>query len=108
MSYSDSLPDGLGKSLETLQSHIMGPEELIDADKARKVDGVWEGGLLWERSDYAVNIAASERCYTAAQSYQIQRNLTSPAVGAKVYGDPTDHHKLRRELVEVPTTASAL
>ncbi|TFK78641.1 hypothetical protein K466DRAFT_606793 [Polyporus arcularius HHB13444] len=97
---SESLPDGLETSIEKLQTDILGPDELIDEDKARKVDGVWKGGIHWERSDHAINIAASERCYTVAQSYQIQRNLTSPAVGAKVYGDPTDHHTLRRKIIE--------
>ncbi|KAI0681802.1 hypothetical protein C8T65DRAFT_751241 [Cerioporus squamosus] len=96
----DVLPDGMEKSLEDHQQDILGPDELMDAEKARKVDGVWCGGILWERSDYAVNIAASERCYTNAQSYQIQRNLTPPAVGEKVYSDPTEHHELRKKIIQ--------
>lgn len=101
LSLRDALPEGMAKSLQDLQEDILGSEELMDAEKARKVDGVWCGGIHWERSDYAVNIATSERCYTVAQSYQIQRNLTSPAVGAKVYGDRTTHHDLRKKVIQV-------
>ena len=69
--------------------------------KARKVDNKYEGGIAWERSDRAVNIGNSERCYTLAQSYQIQRNLAGPTTGTRDVDSDEWHAAMRAEVIKV-------
>ena len=64
-----------------------------DSQKARlDEDGAWVGGIRFERIRLAVNVEGADRCYTLGQSYQVQRNLSGPSVGAKIESDVTNHH----------------
>ena len=66
-------------------------------------DGTYTGGTHFERDDHALNVHNAPRCYTLAQSYQVQRNLVGPAAGAKIAmgENPTEHLLLRQQIIEV-------
>ena len=81
----------------------LGKREDRTANKAVKVDGVYQGGAAFERDDLAINVRNAPQCYTLAQSYQVQRNIVGPAAGAKIsMGDsPSPHLQLRQDIIKV-------
>ena len=101
---SEAIGQDLRELILAARNDLLGPEEERDAKKARLENGAWVGGIAAERSDQAVNIEKSERCYTWAQSYQVPRRLTGPSVGSKVVDEEiTEHHELRRMSLNVRT-----
>ncbi len=74
------------------------PEKAVPSE-----DGVYRGGLPWEGDRRAVNVGTSERCYSLVHSYQSQRNLVGPSVGAKVAMDeePSEHLLMREKIIKV-------
>ena len=95
--------------LITPVSDILTPEQLASMRQARaealgfrvdhsphkpvKTDGVYEGGAKFERDDHALNVGNAPRCYTLAQSYQVQRNLAGPTASVKISMNekPSEH-----------------
>ncbi|KAI0735721.1 hypothetical protein C8Q76DRAFT_609997 [Earliella scabrosa] len=60
----DMLPERLARRMHVVSKDLIGPIAQCSSSKARKVGGVWEGGIRWERSDRAKNIKKADRCYT--------------------------------------------
>ena len=83
------------------RDRVLGDRKDRTPEKASVVDDEYRGGVLWERSPYARNIDKSSRCYSLSQSYEIPRNLSSPAVGAKARDEHTFHHDTRKRTVRV-------
>ncbi|KAI0716827.1 hypothetical protein C8Q76DRAFT_616910, partial [Earliella scabrosa] len=46
----------------------------------KKPDGSYEGGTAFERHDLAAHVRNAPRCYTLAQSYQVQRNIAAAPI----------------------------
>ena len=94
-------------AMENARDSVLGKPEVRTPDKAVcNDDGEYVGGVAWERSKQAKNISNSERAYTLGNSYQVQRNLAGPTVGAKVKGgEPSEHNELRLEAVQVCPTS---
>ncbi|KAI0709813.1 hypothetical protein C8Q76DRAFT_798600 [Earliella scabrosa] len=80
----------------------LGPRHLRSSSKPSKTDGVYSGGTAYERSDSAANVVNAPRCYTLAQSYQVQKNVVGPTASAKIgMGEaPNAHLLLRQEIVK--------
>ncbi|KAI0666354.1 hypothetical protein C8Q78DRAFT_994787 [Trametes maxima] len=88
--------------LWAVRNDILGPEELRTPAKAVFQDGVWSGGVAWERDPLACCVQNASRCYTAAFSHQVPKTLTSPTRGVKTSsGMLTPHHVLRKRLIDV-------
>lgn len=100
-----------GKITSNLRSRIhdareaaLGPQNTRTAHKpTKKLDGSYEGGTPFERDDHAMNVANSQRCYTLAQSYQVQRNTVGPAAAVKIGmgQEPSAHLRLREQIIQV-------
>ena len=88
---------------DIMKGNFLGPRDERQAEKAHvdPITGKWVGGIRWERSPLAYNLAKANRCYTLGQSYQHPRNLTGPAVGAKVDDKVMEHQVQRQEVLEV-------
>ncbi|KAI0686694.1 hypothetical protein C8T65DRAFT_701054 [Cerioporus squamosus] len=87
--------------MDAARDTALGADEDRDLRKARlDEDGIWRGGIAFERSALAVNVDGAERCYTLGQSYQVQRKLTGPSAGAKVEGEVLNHHVMRQEIMQ--------
>ena len=73
-------------------------------------DGTYEGGTAFERHDLALNVRNAPRCYTLAQSYQVQRNIVGPAAATKIAmgEEPSDHLRLRQKIIQVRLQPVAL
>ena len=82
---------------------VLGERHLRTPDKPVLIDDEYVGGVAWEQSPHAVSIGKAARCYTAGQSYQTQRKLAAPTLGAKMLDpeEPTEHHKLCLQAVQV-------
>ena len=78
----------------------MGAREDRDPNRPHLDNGEHVGGTRWERDIHAVPIGET-RCFTLAQSYQVQRNVTGPTSSSRVFGDATEHHEIRNELINV-------
>lgn len=90
--------------IEDARDAVLGEADERTPDKPKGVHGDFTGtgGTGWERHKQAVSIGNSDRAYALAQSFQIQKNLTGPAVGAKVKdGNPSDHNELRLQTIQV-------
>ncbi|KAI0676631.1 hypothetical protein C8Q78DRAFT_987239 [Trametes maxima] len=88
--------------LWAVRNDILGPDELRTPAKAVFQDGVWSGGVAWERDPLACCVQNASRCYTAAFSHQVPKTLTSPTRGVKTSsGMLTPHHVLRKRLIDV-------
>ena len=87
---------------------ILGERKDRDPNRARAVDNMYGGGVNFEQSDHAISLDGADRAYTLAQSYQVPRRIISPSVGAKVHGQVTKHHELRREIIMVIIFTSML
>ena len=80
----------------------LGNPELRDSQRARMVNEIMRGGILWEHNDLAISNSDAGRAYTLGPSYQNTRNLSGPSVGSKVpLEGQNDHHKLRHNLIKV-------
>ncbi|KAI1796532.1 hypothetical protein LXA43DRAFT_1057813 [Ganoderma leucocontextum] len=66
----DALSPGDGDALLDARDQILGPRAERTSHKAVKIDGKYVGGVKYECSDSALNVANSDRCFTAAVSYQ--------------------------------------
>lgn len=97
------------QQMKQARDRALGPREERSAAKPTKIDGEYDGGAAFERDDSALNVRNAPRCYTLAQSYQVQRNIVGPAAGAKIsMGEPpSDHLLLRKEILEVRATSPA-
>lgn len=85
---------------------VLGDAEERTPDKPQGTSGDFtgSGGTGWERHKQAVCIGNSDRAYALAQSFQIQKNLMGPTVGAKVKdGNPSEHNELRLQTIQVST-----
>ncbi|TFK78861.1 hypothetical protein K466DRAFT_441144, partial [Polyporus arcularius HHB13444] len=71
------IPGEYQKAMDDAREAALGPREDRTPDKPTLVDGVYQGGTLWERHRRAVHVSTSERCYTLVQSYQAPRNLAA-------------------------------
>lgn len=82
---------------------ILGPDELVTSEPAKKVDGVWVGASQFERNDDLVGVKGT-RCYTVTPSRQVQRSLVSPTASGKI-PDATrelpEHLVIRQRLIKV-------
>ncbi|KAI0668584.1 hypothetical protein C8Q78DRAFT_993204 [Trametes maxima] len=88
--------------LWAVRDDILGPDELRTPTKAVFQDGIWSGGVAWERDPLACCVQNASRCYTAAFSHQVPKTLTSPTRGVKTSsGMLTPHHVLRKRLIDV-------
>ena len=106
---SEWLGDEMVESLRQTQNEIFGPVETITQEKPVKSAGnTYEGGLLFERSARAVNVKDSPRAYSLALSYEIAKNMHSPAVGTKVDGNDVAHLEIRKKVINVRCFASCL
>ncbi|KAI0730681.1 hypothetical protein C8Q76DRAFT_690725 [Earliella scabrosa] len=87
--------------MEDARREGLGPREDRTPDKpVKKPDGSYEGGAKYERDDHALHVSNAPRCYTLAQSYQVQRNLAGPTASAKVsMGQSASPHLLSREKI---------
>jgi len=103
------LGDEMVESLQQTQNEIFGPVEDITQKKPVKSAGdTYEGGLLFERSARAVNVKDSPRAYSLALSYEIAKNMHSPAVGTKVDGNDVGHLEIRKKVINVRRFPSCL
>ncbi len=90
------------EDMDKARDLALGDPKNRDLRKARlNRQGVWTGGARFEHSRLAVNVEGAERCYPLGQSYQAQRKLSGPTVGAKISGEVTNHHKLRQFVLKV-------
>lgn len=88
--------------MDAARDDALGDAVKRDLNKARLDEhGVWKGGARFEHSRLAVNIEGADRCYPLGTSYQTQRKLSGPTVGAKVTGKVTTHHKIRQKVLKV-------
>ncbi|RDX41183.1 hypothetical protein OH76DRAFT_1489674 [Lentinus brumalis] len=96
------IPGEYQKAMDDAREAALGPREDRTPDKPTLVDGVYQGGTLWERHRRAVHVSTSERCYTLVQSYQAPRNLVGPSAGVKIAMDeePDDHILLREKIIK--------
>ena len=75
-----------------------------------------KGGTLWERHELALSLPNVARCYNLTQSVQKPKSMVGPTAGAKIRVIPedkankipeqvvkTEHHDLRRMLVQAST-----
>ena len=86
--------------MEEAQLHGLGVREDRTPSKAAKVNGRYEGGVQYEHDDLALHVGNAPRCYTLAQSYQVQRNIVGPAATTKVpMGQSASAHLLLREKI---------
>ena len=67
---------------------------------------MFKGGIAWERSERAVSIATSARCYTLAQSYQVQRGVVGPTTGTRDLDADKWHGELRSEVIQVDSSTN--
>lgn len=67
------------------------------------VNDMYEGGVVWERSQRAKSLANAPRAYPMCTSVETQRALHAPAAAAKNSADPDiqAHNDTRREMVKV-------
>lgn len=85
--YSELLREIIGledqRTLETLGEQVLGPTNLRSAERSMaRADGIYEGGVAFERSSRASGIKGA-RCYSTAYSYQVAPNIASATVGSK-------------------------
>ena len=65
---------------------------------------IFVGGLLFERSDWAVPVKPDTCCYTVSSSYQQPKGLTAPVKSCKLEGSALNSHQiLRKEFTTVIT-----
>lgn len=84
----------------------LGPRDERTPLKAKRQNKVWSGGAKYERSKRAKNVRNAPRCYSLAQSYQVQKNMTTPAASTKIAMDeaPCEHMLDREKIIEVHST----
>ena len=87
---------------------ILGEQKDRDPKHVRAVNNVYGGGMRFEQSDHAISLDSANRVYTLVQSYQVPCRIISPSAGAKVHGQVTKHHELRREIIMVIIFTSML
>ncbi|RPD54153.1 hypothetical protein L227DRAFT_512088, partial [Lentinus tigrinus ALCF2SS1-6] len=89
------------KEMDTVRDKALGPPSERGVHKASLDEhGVWGEGIAFERSLLAANVTGAQRCYTLGQSYQVQRKLTGPSVGAKIDDEILNHHSLRQSILK--------
>lgn len=83
----------------------LGPREERTPFKAKKQNRVWQGGVKHERSKRAMNVRNAPRCYSLVQSYQVQKNMTTPAASTKITmgEEPCEHMLDREKIIQVHT-----
>lgn len=66
-------------------------------------DGIYSGGVPWERSQRAKNLAKGPRAYPLCTSIESQRALHGPAAAAKDSDDEATqlHLQARRDMITV-------
>ncbi len=89
------------KAMKDARRKVLGPRGLRTPQKAvLQEDGTYGPDLPWEQDRRAANVGMSERCYSMVHSYQSQRNLVGPSVGAKIaMGEEPSDHLLMCEIV---------
>ena len=96
---SNLIPQPIKDNLLAAANAAMGPSEDITLHPpVRASDGTWSGGLAIERGDSCKPVKPGTRCYTLANSYQIQKGTWAPAQGSKVNGEFDEHNLMRRNL----------
>ncbi|KAI0744320.1 hypothetical protein C8Q80DRAFT_1272880 [Daedaleopsis nitida] len=81
----------------------LGDRKMRTATKPHKrLDGTYEGGTPFESHDHLEPVANSQRCYTLAQSYQVQRNTVGPTAAVKIAmgQEPSAHLRLREQIIQ--------
>ncbi|TFK62887.1 hypothetical protein BDN72DRAFT_902867 [Pluteus cervinus] len=93
-----------------LRTDLLGPSEQIGLHRPAKIDGVYEGGIEFERSDDAISIVEEGRAYFVSASVQSQVTLLAPSVGNKRLGDTSNdlHRPINRRLINVGAASSVL
>ncbi|KAI0644164.1 hypothetical protein C8Q79DRAFT_913615, partial [Trametes meyenii] len=88
--------------LWSVRDALLGPPDARTSSRAVFEDGMYTGGVAWERDPLALPVTNAPRCSTIALSFQAPRGLTSLTPGAKTDGGPlTPHQELRKRLIEV-------
>ncbi len=88
------------KAIKDARNSALGPRKLRTPTKPVEQNGAYGEGLPWEADHRAVHVGTSERCYSLVHSYQSQRNLVGPSLGAKIAMDePPSPHLLMREKI---------
>jgi hypothetical protein len=83
------------------RERALGPEADITLKKAEPSPNGYTGGLLFERSDRAINVGGCPRAYTLAVSYEAQRNMHAPAPGNKATDVDQENLEIRQDLLYV-------
>ena len=84
---------------------LLGPREMRTPECPTQSNGVWSGGVAWERHEDAVTVREDGRCYTVAQSFEGPARITCVTAAAKTYdGELGDHGRIRKRLNTVSST----
>src|SRR6266487_5072828 len=79
----------------------LGPHEKLTQSRPTYENGVYSGGMLFERSHRAVNVDGCPRAYTLAISYENIRQMHGPCPGSKDTDNEHENLLIRKELLYV-------
>ena len=92
----------LANMMREVRQKTVGENAKIGIEKAVKVNGVYTGGINFERHPQAINLHEGPRCYPLSTSTQNPKEMNAPQRGRKTGGKPLDEHgELVRSLLEV-------
>ncbi|KAH6894930.1 hypothetical protein BKA70DRAFT_1439101 [Coprinopsis sp. MPI-PUGE-AT-0042] len=91
--------------MKKVRDKVYGKDEEMGEQKAYfdKAAGIWRGGVLFECSNNAKNLANGLRCYPLATIHQAPKNMDAPSSGRK--GEDSDHARLNLDLLKVGASA---
>jgi hypothetical protein len=91
-----------------LRDRIIGPQQLVGPQKARRVKkGKYVGGIEFERSPLPNPVAKSQRCYSLSLVTQAQRRMSAPSSGSKLESiPPCVHTDLRSDILKHASVAT--
>ncbi|KAM6491413.1 hypothetical protein JOM56_013187, partial [Amanita muscaria] len=90
--------------MKLAQEGLLGSKGQRTQSRPVKTNGVYTGGVAFERNDQVEGIKGS-RCYTNGPSFQFSKNLLSPVAACKVMAhEITEEHRLRKDTAKVNST----
>ena len=74
--------------LVAIRSKIIRPQPDVGPVKATQENGVWKGGISFERTEHAHSFGNAPRCHNVSIVNQMIQNMAAPEVQSKMSGMP--------------------
>lgn len=96
------LPPQILDDMIAAREKMLGKESEMTVEKPVLKNGIYKGGIAWERSHQAVNLGHAPRSYILSTSVQNPKMMEGPAKSVKVEGTCMDEdEKMRKEVLRV-------